>query len=875
MSILQEILVWTRGLPAWQSDAIARLFVKQNLVAEDIDDLFALLKAEHGIPDPKGRKANKLNANQIPAPAQPDTHVEITGIKNLQHVNAIADNQKLAFAPQGLTIIYGDNATGKSGYSRVMKRACRARDQNEPIHPNANLPATQAGKKAEAIFEIIVNGDVREERWVSGTPAPETLSAIAIFDHRCARAYLDSEDDFAYVPYGLDIFEGIASICRQLKTKIEQENAQYAPDLTAFADLHGDSVVGKLIEKLSAKTDPKQVEELATVTPEENAQRDALDKSLKEGNPKEKANQLRLRSRRIARIAKNAIDKLASINQDKLTQLEGLDQNFRAAKAAATTAAQKFKDDGKMLPGTGGEAWRGLFEAARKFSEEAYPGKPFPNIEEGAQCPLCQQSLEEGTLRLQRFEEFVQQETEKTAQAKRKALTDAYKVFVALDISLGLDDETFAEIYTYDKTLAQESRTFEQALIERFTKMKSAFTSRVWADIAAAPASPSDKLKALADKLNQEAETMEKAADEDARKALQLQFNELDARIQLSKRKKSVLGAIEKMSRQAKLAACLSEVRTRPISDKASEVTEKVVSKKLADALNAEFKNLGVGDLQVSLQSRVDKGKALHKLKLNLPQSISPSNILSEGEQRVIAIGSFLAEVAVNGGSGGVVFDDPVSSLDHRYRERVAKRLAQEAAKRQVIIFTHDVYFLCVLIEEAINAGVPVATLSLVRRPHGYGVAESDLPFEGMNTSSRVKYLRAQHQEIAKLYKEGDEPEYRKRTVDAYRLLRDAWERAVEEVLLRKVVLRFRKGIQTQLLKEVVVEDADYAQVYQGMSRCSNYTHDKALMGGVAVPNPDELIVDINTLETWRKHVEKRSEEVAKVRKQPVVATAQ
>jgi len=171
MSILQEILFWAQGLPDWQSDAIARLFVKQTLGSEDIEDLFALLKAEHGIPDPKGRKANKLSADQIPAPAQPDIHVELIGIKNLQHVNAIANNQKLGFAPKGLTVIYGDNATGKSGCSRVMKRACRARDQSEPIHPNANLPTAAAGK-AEAIFEIIVNGEAREERRVSGAAAP-------------------------------------------------------------------------------------------------------------------------------------------------------------------------------------------------------------------------------------------------------------------------------------------------------------------------------------------------------------------------------------------------------------------------------------------------------------------------------------------------------------------------------------------------------------------------------------------------------------------------------------------------------------------------------------------------------------------------------
>jgi hypothetical protein len=43
------------------------------------------------------------------------------------------------------------------------------------------------------------------------------------------------------------------------------------------------------------------------------------------------------------------------------------------------------------------------------------------------------------------------------------------------------------------------------------------------------------------------------------------------------------------------------------------------------------------------------------------------------------------------------------------------------------------------------------------------------------------------------------------------------------------------------------------------MTKCSNYAHDKALMGGVAVPDPDELLADIMALETWRAQIEKRS----------------
>jgi ABC-type cobalamin/Fe3+-siderophores transport system ATPase subunit len=337
--------------------------------------------------------------------------------------------------------------------------------------------------------------------------------------------------------------------------------------------------------------------------------------------------------------------------------------------------------------------------------------------------------------------------------------------------------------------------------------------------------------------------------------------------VRLSQVKGAVVTAVTRLGHQAKLKQCLSAVKTNAISLKASELAEKVVSKELAEALNREFKALGVGTLRVSLQSRSDRGKALHKLKLELPQSRSPGDILSEGEQRAVAIGAFLAEVGLSGGQGGIVFDDPVSSLDHRRRERVAKRLAVEAAQRQVIIFTHDIYFLCLLAEEAKLAGVPIATQSLTRRAEGFGVADPDLPFEGKTANKRIGALRAQHQSITKLHKDGEEQEYRKQTVDAYFRLRMTWERAVEEVLLREVILRFRKGIETQRLAGVVVEDDDYAQVHAGMTKCSNYAHDKALQGGIAVPEPGELLADIIALDTWRDSIEKRSKTTAQKRK--------
>ena len=84
MSILQDILAWAEGLPAWQSDATRRLVAKQ-LSSADLDDILALLKAEHAISDPGGRTANSLSADQIPAASPAGAHADLLAIRDLRN----------------------------------------------------------------------------------------------------------------------------------------------------------------------------------------------------------------------------------------------------------------------------------------------------------------------------------------------------------------------------------------------------------------------------------------------------------------------------------------------------------------------------------------------------------------------------------------------------------------------------------------------------------------------------------------------------------------------------------------------------------------------------------------------------------------------
>eukprot|EP01030_Chromulinospumella_sphaerica_P000131 gene131-133_t len=70
-----------------------------------------------------------------------------------------------------------------------------------------------------------------------GSVSPKDLSALSIGDTRCARAFLGSEDDCAYVPYELNVLDGLGELQQDLKLRLEAEQREHAVDLQLFAHL--------------------------------------------------------------------------------------------------------------------------------------------------------------------------------------------------------------------------------------------------------------------------------------------------------------------------------------------------------------------------------------------------------------------------------------------------------------------------------------------------------------------------------------------------------------------------------------------------------------------------------------------------------------
>lgn len=869
MTIIQEIYQWSKTLSAWQQDAIARLYVNRELSPEDVEDLYALAKAEAGIPDEKGQVAKKLASAEIAPQTNSTRLVQIVAVKELQHVNALVQGSRLPIAPTGLTVIYGENGAGKSGYSRIFKHACRARDRREPILPNARLDPKQVGT-AQAVFETIVDGTTVDFLWKHRTEPPLPLADVSIFDTHCARAYIDNQGDFAYVPYGLDILEALVNLCTKLKARATKEKADSSPSDAAYATLiNQTTAVGRALSGISKKTTREEIATLAELSSEEVARREVLTKTFSEADPKTKAREIRNQALRVKGLKTRIETKLGIVSPEKLQNLQELIGKSNIAKKVAEAAAQAFRSEPGQLPGTGGEEWKTLFDAAREFAAVSHAGHDISALAEGAQCPLCQNELgAEGASRLGRFDAFIKDKVEQDAKVARQLAKDAFSTIKNATFEFTIDAALKEELNTLDAQLLPLCEQSEASLKTRQAEVVLASGDKLpWENVSAAERGAADRLGDTADTLENQAKTLEASADEAARKLLAAERAELDARHKLSEVKDAVLEAMSKYEYCAKLQRCIDGTDTRGISRKSTDLSRTLASKELADALNAELQRLKCHELQVIMKPESPGGRTQFKLTLQLPGNATPAAILSEGEQRAIAIASFLAETKLSGGRGGIVFDDPVSSLDHRRRWEVAERLVEESLNRQVIVFTHDIYFLCILEQKADELKAPLQANYIRRTGDGFGVHSDGLPFDVLGTKGRVGKLRQMLVEVRKAHAAGDEDAHRTLTSRAYGDLRLAWERCVEEVLFNGAIQRFGEGVSTLKLREVIVSDDDYRAIEEGMTKCSKFEHDAAVrVGRLPVPQPDALSEDIEKLETWRALVVGRRSAIREAR---------
>jgi len=867
MSLLNQILKWTESLPLWQRDACRRLFQKESVLEEiDYSELYALIKKESGIGSNDALESVPLAKGHLPTELAPGESVILLKLRDLQNVNQISNDHTLPFSEVGMTVIYGGNGSGKSGYARVMKRACRARDQSEMIHPNANDP-TAAKKVPTAKFDIKVGGKTDEVEWSRDATSPDRLSSISVFDSRCARSYITVEQDVAYLPYGLDIVESLANqVLPKLSEMLESEIEGVDVSKLPYEHLLGETKVGKVIEGLSVKSDVDEIVFLGTLTEDDIKRITELEKALKEGNPLAKAEETRLSAVRLKAFAEKLAKPLAWVSAEAIEKFQKLNEERTAAEDAEKKAADALRADEKLLPGTGDQAWKLLFEAARRYSTEvAYVGAEFPPSTEGTACPLCQENLpESGANRLKRFDEYIQNDVAKTADIVREKVGKAKIKIEAADLLVTADEALRDELNSLDAAIYQIVTTFQISIDSRRELMLQCLETSKWAEIPALSASPRARVRQLTAQQLKVYRTLVRAADEERRKTLENELNELTARQRLTKSLNAVIELIDRMKKKSVLEKCRPSLKTRPISDKSKEFSTVAVTHELRKALDAEFEALGIGHIKTKIKERSVRGKMFHQLLLDLPIAKKIDEILSEGEQRAIALGSFFAELALSNHSSGIVFDDPVSSLDHWRRRNVARRLVEEAKIRQVIVFTHDTSFLGQLCDEIKAAGIPSSELFLEWRGGSPGSVNDGLPWDHQGYKARINALEQAQRKLVKVWPAYPSEKEAGEIRHQYDRLRATLERVIQDVVFNGVVKRYRDWIRVDSLEEVVGFNRPEYEAIEKLHKqsCDVVTaHDPSSAKTAAVPSATDLGNDIATLKSIVETIQNRRKE--------------
>ena len=872
-----SLLDWSAQQPAWQQDALRRLSMTPTLSTEDTKGVMARLKAVHGL-KPKGDlSCEVLAAQHLKPTGQSVPRAQLCSIGPVSNVGRLAPEQQLPFAVDGVTVIYGENGSGKSGYCRIAKKLCRARVVDDLIG-NVFVEGQKPPATARVRYKLDGDNHIRNHDWQDGNPGPPEIAHISVFDSANGRLYVDDTNTVEYLPYEIELLTRFAQLLSTLRRALESELSEVAESPLATGYTPG-TAVSRMLERLAPTSQRlnlptrEEIEQLGTWNQKLAGEFDDLRTRLT-ADP----GTLAQRARRLEGILDDLIRNLDILDEAlSVTHVAEFERKVRhareTAQAAKLSARNQFANE--PLDSVGCEPWKLMFQYAKEYSRLVYPNVDPPATGSDRLCVLCQQPLSRtATDRLQRFEAYVSNRTVIDAEQAALDLDAAIRALRGLNIRSTDDVENLLAEYRSVSSVADEVATqtvdaFRTARARRdvLVAMAASQTPREIPDLRPGT---SRRLKGAAESLALEAKTHEEAAGKgDDKEPLRHRHAELADIQRLSLELQVVLARRASTEKTAMLRACLNATNTQSTSIQVNVLRKQLVTTELRKRIRTEIRTLDLTHIPFEIHEESRYGESKVGVLLDAKVPVANRDVLSEGEQRALALACFLADAGGQPAKHGLIFDDPVSSLDDQRLQRVAYRLVQEAGQgRQIVVFTHNLAFVSRMRDAAGDRSVPFAMHYIYKsQSEGFGlVSPNSEPWQSKRLTDRIQVLRCKLKEF-EAGADIDPETHGKQVADFYTKLRESWERLVEELLLGKVVERYGTDVKTQSIRHVAVEDSDHQEIFWAMKCVSEYSgHDTAVAQPVSLPSHEDMRRDLDRLDQYRSKLRARAKETIRRR---------
>lgn len=710
-------------------------------------------------------------------------------LEAVRGVNALAENQQIEFNA-GLTILYGENGAGKTGYARILKRLADVRTA-EPILPNVHDPATTTAPEATITFSV---GGVEQTLQWNGEAGVAPMTHVSVFDSPAVRLHVDDDLAYVYTPRDLALFKAVSEGIDAVKVKAEAGVSSRRPRANPYlAHFSRGTPVYSVVETLGPATDVPALRVLATVTEAEETSAELLRATVSALQSDSIPAQLTAARGReeLYRELTGAATKVASFDVEAHNQ----------AVATATEAAQSYANTRSELLASVGisadseEAWQ-EFVLRGEVYRDHLEADHYPN--EGDHCLYCRQPLQaDAAALLSRYREFA-------TDASRQRVDDARTLAKTLARGLsGLDRPALSATVERHREDDREDAVLVQAssLLIRLDEQAANWETGHAVDWSG--------LANVAKELERESTARHEAAKsliadlttKSTDRATRLQEDSatlatLESRLELRKR----LPEIETHVADAKWAQLLEQLVRKfpPVLRSLTEVA-KTASEQL---LNADFERRFAEECSllrapsVRLEFPGKRGQSARRKVISTDHR--PSQVLAEGEQKVIALADFLAEAALRLIPAPVIFDDPVTSLDYRRIREVADRVAGLAKDRQVIVFTHNIWFATELLARFEKSKDRCSYFS-VTDEGGKGIVVRGTHPRWDN----VKSITGKINDLIQSAK-ASEGDAREAIVEkTYSWIRSWCEVVVEQELLKGVTQRYQANVMMTLLPQI------------------------------------------------------------------------
>lgn len=858
MALEEQIVEWSRTRPPWQRAVLSRVAAGDLLADQDYAQLV------EDIVTSKLAPKVQFGLAQLPQTAPGGVPVRLVSIEKPEHVNALASETPLTFESKGLTIIYGDNASGKSGYARLLKRIMRSRHKEDVL---SDVFRDTSVAKPTATLNVRIGEEARTFAWPESS-APE-LQRMLFYDAACGRAYISTESDFPYRPSALFVMDGLIEACVAVRTRIDtklEENTKAAKALPVIEEEVKDTEAGKYLAQLSGQTSVEALNALIErleQSPETVNDLQEQAARLRTADTSKECQRLTRQAEKLDALHRHVESLHASLGDRALAELQEQRAQLNTVQEAAEVLAQSFESE--PLAGVGSSAWKELWESASRFSEaHAYPQRTFPVVEPDSRCVLCHQVLEPvASDRLSRFERFVGDDTLVRLGEKREAhdrrvrgLKDLVVTPEAVATNLKDLSASRADLVTETERLLAQYEAGRASILTALLEPADVLSTGIEPEpILVHLREAAAAVRASAEALSDPVIVVDRLA------AVTRTRKELELLQAIKKTRTTIIAEIGRLRKREALEGAKSDAATGPITRKILELSEESITEVVRDTFTRETDRLQLERVTMA-KTRAERGALLHQPKLvGARQQVTLPRVFSEGERTALGLAAFFTEAQLDDSKSALILDDPVTSLDHIRRGRVASRLATLAGSRQIVVFTHDVSFVADLKREANGKGVPIADRSVVRsradekRP---GACTTKHPWKAKDVAERIGDLRHVLARIKRESGRWDDAEYEKEVADWAGSLSETWERIFSQEIVGPVLAEGGLEVRPNMVKILARFSADDEKKFQASySRVSQWAkrHDKSAMVNYVAPEIDTLESELEQLDSWFKRV--------------------